>query len=58
MAEAMLASTCNGIMMDIIFLSLEFRKGLINIHPEANRTIIKKLMVCPTDLTTAFFTND
>jgi hypothetical protein len=48
MAEAILASTCNGIITDIIFLSLEFKNGLINIHPEAKRTNTKTLAGHPT----------
>lgn len=44
-AEATLANTCNGIITDIIFFSLEDKNGLINIHPDAKRTIISKLRI-------------
>jgi hypothetical protein len=44
MAKATLANTCSGIITEITFLSLEDKNGLINIHPDAKRTIIKKLL--------------
>jgi hypothetical protein len=38
-AFAIFANTCNGIIMDMIFLSRDDKNGLINIHPDAKRTI-------------------
>jgi hypothetical protein len=38
MADATFANTCKGIIIEIIFLSLDDKNGLINIHPDAKRT--------------------
>jgi hypothetical protein len=39
MADATFASTCSGIMMEMIFLSLDDKNGLINVQPEASKTV-------------------